>query len=141
MDPMDKNKEVVMITAAMDSNAFFHDLAKGADANMSGAIAVLAAIDALTSVDRTDWTRQPLFMLFEGESWGYAGSKAWVADLIEFNCVEEKSGYCGIPYRADLGFTDVHFDKISSIVEVNQVGHAAVREGAFLLEVVFVARY
>lgn len=41
---------ISIITKAYDSNAFFHDLAIGANANTAGAIAVLLAADALSKV-------------------------------------------------------------------------------------------
>ncbi len=36
--------------AASDSNAFFHDLAVGADADVSGVVALIAAANALSKV-------------------------------------------------------------------------------------------
>jgi nicastrin len=47
---LNDSKPWVLGTAALDSSALFHDLAAGADADMSGTIALLAAAKALTVV-------------------------------------------------------------------------------------------
>lgn len=129
LDPLDKQKELVLVTAALDSNAFFHDLAKGADAGISGAVALLSTIQTLSQVDRSAWTKQPLFVLFDGEAWGYIGSKAWVQDLVGFECLTDSGSHCATPYRSDLHFQDVHFDKISKVLELSQLGRPATSDG------------
>ena len=49
LSPLDQNKEITLAISAMDANAFFHDLAPGADV-ISGTVSLLAAIEALTHV-------------------------------------------------------------------------------------------
>jgi nicastrin len=100
------SRPVVVATASFDSTAFFHDLATGAEGSISGAIALLAAADALTRADvpnMEDLDKQLVFALFDAESWGFVGSRAWVADVQEFKCDElatDKS--CLNPYRPDI---------------------------------------
>ena len=70
-----------------------------------------------------------MFAIFNGEQYGYIGSKAFVNDLQNFKCIEYKneteSGdieYCHYPFRADLHFTNLTLSQFSSILEFNQVG-------------------
>uniref|UniRef100_A0A0A0L8Z5 Nicastrin n=1 Tax=Cucumis sativus TaxID=3659 RepID=A0A0A0L8Z5_CUCSA len=50
----DQSKPVILTVASMDSASFFRDKSIGADSPISGLIALLAAVDALSHVDGLD---------------------------------------------------------------------------------------
>ncbi|KAJ9505981.1 hypothetical protein QJQ45_016966 [Haematococcus lacustris] len=70
---------VTLVTAQLDSNAFFHDHVQAANAPLSGLLAMLAAMDILKAANTTQYTRQLVFAGLAAEPWGYLGSKrlAW----------------------------------------------------------------
>ncbi|XP_054799748.1 nicastrin-like isoform X1 [Prosopis cineraria] len=68
--------------ASMDSASFFRDKNLGAESPISGLIALLAAIDALSHVSGLgDLTKQLVFVVFTGEAWGYLGSRRFLLEL------------------------------------------------------------
>jgi nicastrin len=90
---------------------------------MSGAVALLAAAHSLAKVEnKTGFPKQILFTFFTGESWGYLGSKRFVHDIQYFHCNEVDGDRCHSPYQPSLQFQKIKLDKISSIIELNQVG-------------------
>jgi nicastrin len=123
--PIDPNKEIILAIAQIDSNAFFHDLAVGADSSMSGAIALLLAAKQLQyAFQKNLLTKQLVFAFFTGEAWGYIGSKRFVKDITSFTCKETVDGTdrCNEPPTPTLAFQNIKLDKISAIIELNQVG-------------------
>lgn len=78
---------IVYVTARADSTSFFHDVAYGAEGYASGLIVTLAAQAALSerlrSVPRA-LTRNVIFAYFNGETYGYLGSRKYVHDLQNF---------------------------------------------------------
>ncbi|KAG6720577.1 hypothetical protein I3842_03G069200 [Carya illinoinensis] len=78
----DQSKPIILTMASMDSASFFRDKSLGADSPLSGLISLLAAIDALSHVDGLDdLTKQLVFIFFNGESWGYLGSRRFLYEL------------------------------------------------------------
>ncbi|XP_008457115.1 nicastrin isoform X1 [Cucumis melo] len=78
----DQSKPVILTVASMDSASFFRDKSIGADSPISGLIALLAAVDALSHVDGLDdLHKQLVFVVFTGESWGYLGSRRFLLEL------------------------------------------------------------
>lgn len=66
----------------MDSASFFRDKSLGADSPISGLIALVAAVDALSRVDGLgDLNKQLVFLIFTGEAWGYLGSRRFLLEL------------------------------------------------------------
>lgn len=75
-------KPIIMAIAAMDSASFFRDKTPGADSPLSGMIALLAAVDALSHIDgMSEFTKQLVFLVVTGEAWGYLGSRRFLAEL------------------------------------------------------------
>lgn len=75
-------KPIIMAVAAMDSASFFRDKTLGADSPLSGMIALLAAVDALSHIDdMSEFTKQLVFLVVTGEAWGYLGSRRFLAEL------------------------------------------------------------
>jgi len=122
---INSSKEIVLFIAPMDSNAFFHDLAIGADADMSGVLAILTALEAVSSVyPPSGFERQLVVAFFDAESWGYIGSKRFVDDIMNFQCQSPGSDDgCSNPYRYSLEFQHIKIDNIVAIIELNQVGN------------------
>ncbi|KAI4299624.1 hypothetical protein L6164_033063 [Bauhinia variegata] len=78
----DQSKPIILTTASMDSASFFRDKSLGADSPISGLIALLSAVDALSHVDGLgDFSKQLVFVVFTGESWGYLGSRRFLLEL------------------------------------------------------------
>ena len=76
--PLPPTRRIVMVAAAADSSALFHDLAAGAVANDASVIALLAAATALRG-----WREELeapgsaalLLALFQAEAWDHVGSR------------------------------------------------------------------
>eukprot|EP00457_Paulinella_chromatophora_P003187 gb/GEZN01003193.1/.p1 GENE.gb/GEZN01003193.1/~~gb/GEZN01003193.1/.p1 ORF type:complete len:665 (+),score=84.46 gb/GEZN01003193.1/:94-2088(+) len=120
------SRPLVFGIAAVDANAFFHDMAYGHDSAASGTVALLVAADALSKLTDLDTLPyQIAIALFTGEQWGYLGSRKFVEDVTSFKC--DKNGtsgtlqYCQQPYRPDLTFTNVSLNNVRRILELNQV--------------------
>ncbi|CAG8465640.1 6854_t:CDS:10 [Acaulospora morrowiae] len=130
----DDGKPIVIVAAAMDSRALFHDLILGVDNGISGTIAVLAVADALSRspVPVTTFSKHILYTLFTGEAWGFAGSQRFVNDITTpFVCKSNQThatencpfvGVCSSPCIHDKDFEQINFAKIDSIFEFSQVG-------------------
>ncbi|KAL1365396.1 hypothetical protein HN51_013432 [Arachis hypogaea] len=77
-----QSKPIILAVASMDSASFFRDKSLGADSPISGLIALLAAVDALSHVHGLgDLSKQLVFAVFTGEAWGYLGSRRFLVEL------------------------------------------------------------
>ncbi|KAK8928274.1 Nicastrin [Platanthera zijinensis] len=75
-------KSILLVMASMDSGSFFRDISFGADSSLSGLIALLAAVDAISQVSNlNELKKQLIFGVFTGEAWGYLGSKRFLLEL------------------------------------------------------------
>ncbi|XP_060966480.1 nicastrin isoform X2 [Cannabis sativa] len=78
----DQGKPIILAVASMDSASFFRDKSLGADSPISGLIALLAAVDALSHLEAIDgFDKQLVFLVFTGEAWGYLGSRRFLHEL------------------------------------------------------------
>eukprot|EP01104_Vermistella_antarctica_P016950 TRINITY_DN5907_c0_g1_i1.p1 TRINITY_DN5907_c0_g1~~TRINITY_DN5907_c0_g1_i1.p1 ORF type:complete len:673 (-),score=179.95 TRINITY_DN5907_c0_g1_i1:58-2076(-) len=105
--------DTVLALTSIDSDAFFHALATGAAADMSGVVAQMAAADALqrTVKYNTTFGRQIMFMFVNGESYGYMGSQHMVENIVD----------SGSPLHS--------LDQIVGIIETRQVSVTPWDEG------------
>eukprot|EP00002_Diphylleia_rotans_P015290 TRINITY_DN2970_c0_g1_i4.p1 TRINITY_DN2970_c0_g1~~TRINITY_DN2970_c0_g1_i4.p1 ORF type:complete len:483 (+),score=84.21 TRINITY_DN2970_c0_g1_i4:53-1501(+) len=104
-----QQKEIVMATATVDSNAFFQDEILGASAYLSGVVALLGAIEGLSRENITqDSPRQLVVSLFQGEVWDYIGSMSFIK-----RAKDSASGDAA----SQLGL-----DRIAYMVDISQVG-------------------
>ncbi|XP_027337970.1 nicastrin [Abrus precatorius] len=77
-----QSKPIILTVASMDSASFFRDKSLGADSPISGLIALLAVVDALSHLDGLDvLSKQFVFAVFTGEAWGYLGSRRFLVEL------------------------------------------------------------
>ncbi|PRP82947.1 hypothetical protein PROFUN_06724 [Planoprotostelium fungivorum] len=124
---IDQSKDIVLLVAHLDATALFHDKAIGADATVSGKVAAIVAAKALSQAYRSygPFNKQVIVALFDGESWGYLGSKRFVRDIQSFNCKQRGAteDVCLDPYSISMAFKDIQFDKIDTIVEIGMVGN------------------
>ncbi|CAL5224917.1 g7683 [Coccomyxa viridis] len=112
--PAQDSRPITLVTAAIDSTAFFHDLAKGAEAPLSGLIALLAAAEILgNSSMAAGYQRRLVFVAFAGEPWGYMGSKRFLWEL----------------HNGENSTRPLSLEAIEQVVELGQVGRAADSEG------------
>eukprot|EP00730_Choanoeca_flexa_P019580 TRINITY_DN9572_c0_g1_i6.p1 TRINITY_DN9572_c0_g1~~TRINITY_DN9572_c0_g1_i6.p1 ORF type:complete len:671 (+),score=169.50 TRINITY_DN9572_c0_g1_i6:118-2130(+) len=109
---MQKNEEVVMAAAQMDSLALFHDASYGANADASGLVTLITAARILSRADNKAVVdalqRNIMFMLFNGEALGYIGSSRLGVDLFAGNRWPS----------ADLA---VDFDHVKGYLELSQL--------------------
>ncbi|XP_011085876.1 nicastrin [Sesamum indicum] len=71
-----KAKPIILAMTSMDSASFFRDRSLGAESPISGLIALLAVVDALSHLDGLEeLNKQLVFVVLTGESWGYLGSR------------------------------------------------------------------
>lgn len=117
------------VLAQVDTAALFHEAAVGADAPVSGLIAMLAAAEALGSSNATAalaaagarYQRRLVFAALAGEPWGMMGSKRL---LWELSTAASNSSLAG------LGLTN---GSLAGVLEVDQVGRARQPSGAVQL--------
>jgi hypothetical protein len=91
---------MIMVTAAMDSTALFHDMAQGASAVGAGVVAVIAAASALREVrgEMISLGALPImFSLLQGEAYDFIGSRRLFADIASFHCRKLRPAGDGAP--------------------------------------------
>ncbi|XP_042017949.1 nicastrin isoform X2 [Salvia splendens] len=77
-----KPKPIVLVITSMDSASFFRDKSLGAESPISGLIAMLAVVDALSHVDGlAELNKQLVFLVLTGEAWGYLGSRRFFEEF------------------------------------------------------------
>ena len=76
------NLPLVLAVVQLDSDALVREEAYGATSPTASVVALLGAIQALKEQPgRTRAARDVAFAMFDAESWGYTGSRKWVADV------------------------------------------------------------
>ena len=133
-------KPIILLGAGMDATNLYHDLSYGSNAAASNIIAMLMAAkllgSALTDVEYDDLPNRIVLSLFQGESYGFIGSRRFLRDIAYpgFTCQSEvvrsniplgdKSEYgCLNPLRHNLRFMDLG-NQIDSMLTIDQIGHA-----------------
>lgn len=110
------SRDILAITAPMDSIAFFNDVALGASAEISSLAVMMAVAEAVGNYRRgkgaqDTMKRQPVFFAWNAQSWGYAGSGRFLKDIKDFECEEQadltnfRPG-CLRPFMPSLKFLD-----------------------------------
>lgn len=132
-----EERPVVWISAGLDSTSMFHEIIPGANGVASNLLAVLLAAEAIGAVEDNvlDGLYARIgFGLFQGESFGYLGSRRFFKDTIEgFECDGEVASVqkrkdeegtvraCVSPLRADLSF--MNLGEVRGMIAVDQVGN------------------
>lgn len=128
-------KSAVVVGTSIDSTSMFHDLVPGANEGASNVLATIMAAYLLgKSVDDTTLDQLPnriVFGFFEGEAYGYLGSRRFVNDVFNFQCADQykvrsvakddnSDMACLYPMRPSLKFKDI--GDIAAMLTVDQVG-------------------
>lgn len=131
-------RQIVLLTAGMDATSMFHDISPGANTAASNILTIMMAAK-LVGANMDDDTldnlpKRIVFALFEGESYGFLGSRLFLRDLEYpgFQCnsdairsiprLDQKSEYaCLFPLRQSLIFQNL--GQIAGMISVDQVGH------------------
>lgn len=121
-----KENRFIISTSTIDSISLFHGRSTGAVSDMSGLIANLAALEALSrdDIDMKSFKKQIIFTFFEGENWGYVGSSRFFHDINNFKCKKWSSNKarCITPRYNNLDFRNIQLENIDALVELRQVG-------------------
>eukprot|EP00727_Mastigamoeba_balamuthi_P013085 m51a1_g84 putative C-tail anchored protein, putative Nicastrin domain (652) ;mRNA; f:271616-274170 len=118
------SKPIVLATSTLDSASFFHDASPGADAHLSGVIALLAAHVSLSKVDLSAAPNQLAFAYFQGESWDNMGSRKFADDIANFKCDKvnkAKPEQCDRPFALSTAFTGINSTNLLAVIDVSQV--------------------
>ena len=118
----------VLLTAAMDTTALFHDRARGANNDISGLVALIGAASALRGIPESmpdAMEADIVFAAFAAEAYGYYGSRMWAADVSKapYVCDTVHGSGCERPFQFDLDFARLNLGNLKTIVDVRQVGY------------------
>lgn len=128
-------KPAIILGTSIDSTSMFHDLVPGANEGASNALTLLMAAYLIgQSVDDATLdglTNRIVFGFFEGEAYGYLGSRNFLNDVLNFSCDNQylansvaNNGNselaCLFPMRPNMKFKDI--GQIAGILTVDQVG-------------------
>lgn len=129
------SKPAVVVGTSIDSTSMFHDLVPGSNEGASNVLATIMAAYLLgQNVDDAVLDQLPnriIFGFFEGEAYGYLGSRSFVRDVFNFECDaqykvrsvakdETSDMACLYPMRPSLKFKDI--GQIAAMLTVDQVG-------------------
>lgn len=130
-------RKILAITAPMDSNAFFPDRALGAAAEIASLAVLMAVAEAVGKWRRSDagsdrnMIVQPVYFVWNAQSWGYAGSSRFLKDVKEFKCEVKHEGLesgCRTPFMQSLKFLDFR-DADFTILNIGQLTNRTVNKG------------
>jgi len=128
-------KSAVVVGTSIDSTSMFHDLVPGVNEGASNVLATIMAAYLLgKSVDDATLDQLPnriVFGFFEGEAYGYLGSRRFFDDIVNFQCNDQykvrsvskddnSDMACLYPMRPSLKFKDI--GNIAGMLTVDQVG-------------------
>jgi len=140
-DANNNNRPVILLATSIDSTSMFHDLSPGANNAASNTLTLLLAAQLVGSSVKDDVLDslygQIVFGFFQGESYGYMGSRRFLKDVLEgFQCTEGNEGVpsvykkkdeantqrgCLHPLRADLTFQNL--GQVRGMIAVDQVAN------------------
>jgi hypothetical protein len=125
-------REKVLVTAAIDSTAFFHYLAYGANDAVASIAVMMATAEAIGRSGVADaLEKQPLFFLANAEEFGYAGSRRFARDLTtgiscssSVSAVNSSSGLplCTDPIYPSTLFQRIDSSSITDAIAIDQLG-------------------
>eukprot|EP00579_Thalassiosira_antarctica_P001137 CAMPEP_0201866898 /NCGR_PEP_ID=MMETSP0902-20130614/1321_1 /ASSEMBLY_ACC=CAM_ASM_000551 /TAXON_ID=420261 /ORGANISM="Thalassiosira antarctica, Strain CCMP982" /LENGTH=872 /DNA_ID=CAMNT_0048391945 /DNA_START=21 /DNA_END=2639 /DNA_ORIENTATION=+ len=140
-DNNNNDRPVILLSTSIDSTSMFHDLSPGANNAASNILTLLLTAQLIGSTV-TDEVLDGLygqiaFSFFQGESYGYIGSRRFLKDVLEgFQCTEGDEGVASVykrkdeanvaraclhPLRADLTFQNL--GQVRGMIAVDQVGN------------------
>ena len=120
----------IILTAAFDTTAEFHDISFGVNEAVSSLAVVLIVAKHLSMLTDSSLDNQPLIFLSNADEWGFSGSRRFVRDLYSFNCsvpIDHNATSSGFPlclsplYPSTL-FTSVSESDTKLIITLDQIG-------------------
>lgn len=147
-----RTKPTVLLTAAMDGTALFHDRALAANEAAASVLTLLAAVGALSNasaagrLDLGALEGNIAVALFQADEWGFAGSRRFAQDIAAFTCEvplapanasRDGAGACLRPARPSLAFQDWAFENVAHVLALDQVGVLASAEAPFPLTAIY----
>lgn len=138
-------KSAIVVGTSIDSTSMFHDLVPGANEGASNTLAVMMAAyllgKSVNDATLDGLTHRIVFAFFEGEAYGYLGSRIFVNDILNFHCNDEykvrsvssnsnSDMACLYPMRPSLKFKDI--GSIAGMLTVDQVGVPAADGSLFV---------
>jgi nicastrin len=126
LNNLNSSKPIVMGTTAMDAFSLLHGSTIGADATVSGTVALLAAAKTLATsgLNLNSLPNRIVVAFFQGEKFGYVGSRRFVEDITKFTCLKNDTrndGGCRTPFYPSQRFQELSLDKIVSVLDLEQV--------------------
>eukprot|EP01102_Stenamoeba_stenopodia_P013493 TRINITY_DN4389_c0_g1_i1.p1 TRINITY_DN4389_c0_g1~~TRINITY_DN4389_c0_g1_i1.p1 ORF type:complete len:708 (-),score=169.18 TRINITY_DN4389_c0_g1_i1:53-2176(-) len=116
--------DIVMVMSGMSGTSYFKYEAAAADSDLSAVVATLSAVHSLFLLKNSgseaaaQMKRKIMFALFEGEGYGYIGSKRFVRDV-----VSRPSSFNTNSFNASRLFDPLTlFSQLYAIVNPNQIG-------------------
>eukprot|EP00980_Cylindrotheca_fusiformis_P011662 scaffold2751_cov131-Cylindrotheca_fusiformis.AAC.29 len=134
-DVYQKQKPAIIVGTSTDSTSMFHDLVPGANEGASNTLTLLMAAYLIgRSVDDAtldSLTNRIVFGFFDGEAYGYLGSRSFLNDVLNFECANQYLANsvandgnselaCLYPMKPSMKFKDI--GEIAGILTVDQVG-------------------
>lgn len=113
-------KSVIIVATRMDAASMFDNISPGADSAVSGLVTLMLVAEALykmkDEIAKSGTDKNVLFVIFQGETWGYIGSSRMVWDM-------EKGQFPFKPQEDEPEqVAQVNFTHINSFIELSQVG-------------------
>ncbi|KAK9832610.1 hypothetical protein WJX81_003488 [Elliptochloris bilobata] len=106
---------LVLVLAGADGDALFHDQIRGAEAPLSGLVAMLATAEALGNASAAGaYSRRLVFAALAGEPWGLMGSRRLLWQM----------------HAGDPSVQGLRLDAVKQVVELGMVGRAGADGGA-----------
>ncbi|XP_042879165.1 nicastrin-like [Penaeus japonicus] len=122
-------KSVIVVAARMDAATMFDNISPGANSAVSGIVTLMSAATAIFKHKEeiiNASNKNVLFILFQGETWGYIGSSRVVWDM-------ERGQF---PYEIKEDVKDqvgqINLTHIDYFIELEQVGQAMESKQLFL---------
>ena len=105
-DNNNNNRPVIFLPTSIDSTSMFHDLSPGANNAASNILTLLLIVQLIGSTVTNEVLDrlygQIAFSFFQGESYGYIGSRRFLKDVLEgFECTEGDEGVASVYKRKD----------------------------------------
>lgn len=128
-------KPAIVVGTSIDSTSMFHDLAPGANEGASNTLTLLMAAyligQSISDGSLDALPNRIVFGFFEGEAYGYLGSRSFLRDVMGFSCPDQYTVHsvsknedselaCLYPLRPSLKFKDI--GNIAGMLTVDQVG-------------------
>jgi hypothetical protein len=111
---MENQLPTLLVIAQIDSTSLFHRLTQAADSPLSGLIAMMAAAQALGSIENTPlvpeqrYQKRIIFLAVMGEPWDFMGSRRLLWEM----------------ENGTLSVQGLDLESIEGIIEIGQVGRA-----------------